>query len=95
MLIIETLISTYWNFRLKRREVLRSLIGVAGVGIALPSEAQALSPAAVEELMRTHGLEPRPGEAAQVLAFLLSVRPRTLPDPRIEPAIRMDPEVEP
>ena len=65
------------------------------MGVALPSEAQALSPAAVEELMRAHGLEPRPGEAAQVLAFLLSVRPRTLPDPRIEPAIRMDPEVEP
>jgi len=74
---------------------LRSLIGIAGVGRALPSEAQALSPDAVEELMRAHGLEPRPGEAAQVLAFLLSVRPRTLPDPRIEPAIRMDPEVEP
>ena len=80
---------------LKRRDVLRSLVGVAGVGIALPSEAQALSPAAVEELMRAHGLEPRPGEGAMVLAFLLSVRPRTLPDPRIEPAIRMDPEVDP
>ena len=80
---------------MKRREVLRSLIGVAGVGVALPSEALAVSPAAAEELLRAHGLEPRPGEAAQVLAFLLSVRPRTLPDPRIEPAIRMDPEVEP
>jgi len=74
---------------------LRLLVGVAGVSAALPIEAQALSPAAVEELMRAHGLEPRPGEAAQVQAFLLSVRSRTLPDPRIEPAIRMDPEVEP
>ena len=80
---------------MKRRDVLRSLLGVAGVGIALPSEVVALSPAAVDELMRARGLEPRPGEAAQVLAFLLSVRPRRLPDPRIEPAIRMDPEVDP
>ncbi len=79
---------------MKRRDVLRSLIGVAGVGAALPGEAQALSPAAVEELMRAHGLEPQPGEGATVLAFLLSVRPRTLPAPRIEPAIRMDPEVD-
>ena len=65
------------------------------MGAALPSEAAALSPAAVEELMRAHGLEPLPGEGAHVLAFLMSVRPRTLPDPRIEPAIRMDPEVDP
>ena len=65
------------------------------MGAALPSEAQALSPAAVEALMRAHGLEPQPGEGAQVSAFLLSVRPQSLPDPRIEPAIRMDPEVDP
>lgn len=79
---------------MKRREVLLSLVGVASGGGA-PARAQAaLSPAAVEELMRAHGLEPRPGEPAQVRALLLSTRLRSNPDPRIEPAIRLDPELD-
>lgn len=85
---------------MKRRDVLRSLVGVAAVGSAAAvagsaasqrGRAPALSPTAVAELMRARGLEPQPGEAVQVLAFLLSTRPRALIDPRIEPAIRLDP----
>ena len=86
---------------MNRRDVLRSLVGVAAVGSAAvvessaepsqPSGAATLSPDAVAELMRAHGLEPLPGEPAQVRMLLLSTRSRTLPDPRIEPAIRLDP----
>ena len=87
---------------MKRRDVLRSLVGVASVGGIASGEAgqagqagqAALSPAAVEELMRAHGLDPRPGEPAQVRALLLSTRLSSNPDPRIEPAIRLDPELD-
>ena len=82
---------------MKRREVLWSLVGAAsvrGVGTAQTSRSYTLSPLAVEDLMRAYGLEPQPGEAAQVSAFLLSVRPKTTPDPRIEPCIRLDPELD-
>ncbi len=84
---------------MKRRDVLRSFVGVASVGgIASGQAGQAgqasLSPAAVEELMRAHGLDPLPGEPAQVRALLLSTRLRSIPDPRIEPAIRLDPELD-
>jgi len=80
----------------KRRDVLLSLVGVASVsGVAPAQTAQAvLSPAAVEELMRAHGLDPRPGEPQQVRALLLSTRLSSHPDPRIEPAIRFDPELD-
>ncbi len=82
---------------MKRRDVLRSLFGVASVGgvaSAQPGQRGALSPAAVEELMRAHGLDPQPGEPARVRALLLSTRLRSIPDPRIEPAIRLDPELD-
>ncbi len=82
---------------MKRRDVLRSLFGVASVGgvaSAQTGQTGALSPAAVEELMRAHGLDPQPGDPAQVRALLLSTRLRSIPDPRIEPAIRLDPELD-
>ncbi len=85
---------------MKRRDVLRSLFGVASVGgvasaqTGLTGQTGALSPAAVEELMRAHGLDPQPGEPARVRALLLSTRLRSIPDPRIEPAIRLDPELD-
>ncbi len=82
---------------MKRRDVLRSLVGVASLSGVASAETQGkpvFSPAAVEELMRAHGLEPQPGEAAQVRALLLSTRLRSIPDPRIEPAIRLDPELD-
>lgn len=84
---------------MKRRDVLRSLAAVAGAATATHVEAQvgvasALSPSAVEELMRAHGLEPLPGEAIQIRSFLMSTRSRALPDPRIEPAIRLEPDVD-
>lgn len=85
---------------MKRRDVLRSLFGVASAGgVASAQTGQtgqtgALSPAAVEELMRAHGLDPQPGEPARVRALLLSTRLRSIPDPRIEPAIRLDPELD-
>ena len=88
---------------MKRRELLRSLVGVASVGsvasaqagqVGQAGQAGTLSPAAVEELMRAHGLDPQPGEPAQVRALLLSTRLRSIPDPRIEPAIRLDPELD-
>ena len=85
---------------MKRRDVLRSLFGVASVGGVAAAQTRgsgrtgALSPAAVEELMRAHGLDPLPGEPAQVRALLLSTRLGSIPDPRIEPAIRLDPELD-
>ena len=80
---------------MKRRDVLLSFAGVASVGGVATATAQAtLSPTAVEELMRAHGLDPRVGEPAQVRALLLSVRLSSNPDPRIEPSIRLDPELD-
>lgn len=85
---------------LKRRDVLRSLASaaaagsaaaVAGSAAAQGGRAPTLSPGAVAEMMRARGLEPQPGEAVQVLSFLLSTRPRALVDPRVEPSIRLDP----
>ena len=82
---------------MKRRDLLRSLVGVASVSGVASAETQgkpALSLAAVEELMRAHGLDPLPGEPARVRALLLSTRLRSIPNPRIEPAIRLDPELD-
>lgn len=78
---------------MKRRDVLLSLVGAAGIASAQEPAGMSPSPGAVEELMRAHGLEPMPGEAAQVRVFLLSTRWRTLPDPRIEPALRLNVEI--
>ena len=88
---------------MKRRDVLLSLVGVASAGGVASAQRRgtgrtgvtgALSPPAVEELMRAHGLDPQPGEPAQVRTLLLSTRLRSIPDPRIEPAIRFDPELD-
>lgn len=88
---------------MKRRDLLRALVGVTSVGSVASAltgptgqtrQTGALSPAAVEELMRAHGLDPQPGEPAQVRALLLSTRLRSIPDPRIEPAIRFEPELD-
>lgn len=86
---------------MKRRDVLRSFAGVTGIGATAGAQVGVgprtpISVEAVGELMRLHGLEPRPGEALQVRAFLSSTgaRARTIPDPRIEPAIRLDPHLE-
>jgi len=79
---------------MKRREVLWSLFGAAGAASAEAARPSPVSPDAIEGLMRARGLEPEPGEAAAVYGFLLSVQRRRLPDPRIEPAIRLDPEAE-
>lgn len=79
---------------MKRRDVLLSFAGAAGVASAQTRSPLALSTGAVEELMRAHGLEPLAGEPARVRALLLSTRLRTTPDPRIEPAIRLDPELD-
>lgn len=54
--------------------------------------AQGLSEEAVVEMLRAlTGMEPRPSEAAQVRAFLLSVRTALPPDPEVEPALTFDP----
>ena len=82
---------------MKRRDVLWSLVGVAGIAEAQTARTRAAMPAApdaIAALMRAHGLEPLPGEPLQILAFLESVRPRSIPDPRIEPAIHLDPETD-
>ncbi|GMR22947.1 MAG: hypothetical protein BMS9Abin37_1332 [Acidobacteriota bacterium] len=80
---------------MKRRDVLLCFVGVGSVGGVISAQTRpALSPAAVEELMRAHGLDPQPGEPAQVRALLLSTRLSSIPDPRIEPAIRLDPELD-
>lgn len=78
---------------MKRREVLFSLAGAAGVR-SIQARRSVLPPEAVEELMRARGLDPRPGEAAQVRAFLLSTSPTRTLDPRIEPSLRLDPELD-
>lgn len=83
---------------MRRRELLRSVAGgvlaATGMASAQTRGPAALSPTAVEELMRAHGLEPMPGEPAQVRALLLSTRLSSSPDPRIEPVLRLDPELD-
>lgn len=82
---------------MKRRDILRSLTGTLAFGATAAAQTRggvALSPTAVEELMRAHDLEPMPGEPMQVRALLLSTRFRSVPDPRIEPALRLDPELD-
>ena len=79
---------------MKRRDVLLTFAGAAGIASAQPRSPRALSTGAVEELMRAHGLDPLPGEPARVRAMLMSTRLRSVPDPRIEPAIRLDPELD-
>ena len=77
---------------MRRREALVSLLGAAALG-AGTAEAQDLSPETVIQMMRTlAGLEPMPGEAAGVRAFLLSYRYALPSDPGVEPASTFDPE---
>jgi hypothetical protein len=81
----------------KRRDVLSAIAGIGSISVTVglaSAQPLALSIAAVEELLRAHGLDPLPGEPAQVRAMLLSTRLRSMPDPRIEPAIRLDPELD-
>ena len=75
---------------MKRRQVFRALFAGTALSASTARARQSgrLSSDAVEELMRWNGLEPGPGEAARVRAFLLSVRPRRSSDPRVEPAFR-------
>ena len=78
---------------MRRREALVSLLGAAALG-AGTAEAQDLSPETVIQMMRTlAGLEPMPGEAAGVRAFLLSYRYAFPSDPGVEPASTFDPEL--
>lgn len=75
---------------MRRRHVFRALLAGSAWSAAAARAQQSgrLTNEAVDELMRWHGLEPGPGEAARVRAFLLSVRPRRSSDPRVEPAFR-------
>jgi hypothetical protein len=80
---------------MKRREALVSLLGAAGALGAARGSAQGVSEETVKEMLRhLAGIDPLPGEAAAVRAFLLALRPMS-PDPEIEPAIEFDPEVDP
>jgi hypothetical protein len=82
---------------MKRRQALTSMLGVATVAGASPSssEAQGFSLEAIEQMLRHQGMEPLPGEAARVREMLLVTRFGGSVDPRIDPAVRFDPEVDP
>ncbi|HXV60125.1 MAG TPA: hypothetical protein VEK15_05485 [Vicinamibacteria bacterium] len=78
---------------MKRRRAIISLAGTAGaLSLGTVSEAQALSPEAVRGMLRTLArVEPLAGEEQEALAFLLSLRLQTQPNPEIEPAITFEP----
>lgn len=82
---------------MKRRQALTSMLAVAtGAGASTPSaEAQGFSLEAVEQMLRHQGMKPLPGEAARVRAVLLATRFVGSADPRIDPAVRFDPEIDP
>jgi hypothetical protein len=81
---------------MKRREALVSLLGAVGALGAARGSAQDVSEETVKEMLRLlAGIEPLPGEAAGVRAFLLTFRAPMSVDPEIEPAIEFDPEVDP
>jgi hypothetical protein len=63
--------------------------------LAQALQGRELSEAQVEALLRSLAeVEPTPGEPAHVRAFLEELRFRTETDPRIQPALGFDPEVE-
>jgi len=85
---------------MKRRDVLRSL-AVTGAGLALegctqqPATTGTLTDADVERMLRTMtGFEPKPGQAAPVREMLASMRFKGTVDPRIQPSLVFDPEVD-
>lgn len=81
---------------MKRRDVFHAVLGTAGASVASGASAQSssASASAVAELMMAKGLSPTMGEAARIAAFLQSTRRRRSVDPRVEPAIRPDPELD-
>jgi hypothetical protein len=85
---------------MERREALLSLAAAIGVA-ATPELVEALqrrelSEEEAEALLRAVAkVEPRPGEANQVRARLSGMRFETRTDPRVQPALGFNPEVEP
>jgi hypothetical protein len=85
---------------MKRRESF-AVLGLAGIGSILPElaaapEAGGLNDEQVAALLRhVAGVEPRPGEAARVREALAGTKATAETDPRVQPALGFDPEVEP
>jgi hypothetical protein len=83
---------------MKRRESF-AVLGLAGIGSILPelaAEAGGLNDEQVAALLRhVAGVEPRPGEAARVREALAGTKATAETDPRVQPALGFDPEVEP
>jgi hypothetical protein len=84
---------------MNRREWILALTsgGAAALSPAIVAclEAQELSPAHIEALLRElHRLTPGPGEAAAVLERLRSLRFEADPQPLVQPALGFNPEVE-
>lgn len=80
---------------MKRREAIASL--VAAVGAASGVEALPAQPGelGIDGLLRELvGVSPLPGEARAARQFLLSLRSRSRSDPREQPALSFDPEVD-
>jgi len=86
---------------MKRRELFHLVITGSAVGAPAAatsfaaSQTTGLSPAAAAEMMRAYGITPSRGEAAQVAMFLQSTRRRRSSDPRVEPAIRLETDIDP
>jgi hypothetical protein len=83
---------------MNRRDAL-SVLAASGAALSPPLvaclEAQEASPEAMAWLLRTiAGVEPLPGEAGAVRNALLSFRVEIPSDPRVQPALDFNPEVE-
>lgn len=81
---------------MNRRALLSQLLA-AGVSPALVSrlEAQTASPADLDEVFRTLvRAEPLPGESRIVFQALDVIRKEIESDPRVQPALGFDPEVD-
>jgi hypothetical protein len=85
---------------MKRRDTFAAL-GLAGLGSILPELAAAAAAGELTEdqvaalLRQVAGVEARPGEAARVRDALKEARATAETDPRVQPALGFDPEVEP
>lgn len=85
---------------MKRRDVLRSL-AATGTGMALggctpkPAAIGTVTDGDVERMLRTmRGVELTPGQAAPVREMLLTMRYKGTVDPRVQPSLVFDPEVD-
>ena len=85
---------------MKRRDILRAL-GATGAGLVFkgcasqPATTNTLTDADVERMLRTMtAFEPAPGQAASVREALVRMRFEGTVDPKIQPSLGFDVEVD-